>query len=54
MTPPSPLLLARMISTTYLRDTTNIRDQNIAEMPPSIVSWASAMPCAGLKVSFTA
>ena len=54
ITPPSPLLLARMMSTTYFSDTTIIRDQKIAEMPPMTVSALMGIPCAGLKVSFTA
>ena len=54
MTPPSPRLSARMISTTYLSDTTIMSAQKIPEMPPMMVSVLSGMPCAGLKVSLTA
>ena len=54
MTPPSPLLSARMISTTYLSDTTIISAQKIVDMPPRMLAALSAMPWSGEKVSFTA
>ncbi len=54
MMPPSPRLFARMMSITYLSETTTINDQRIAEMPPSMFSGASGIPWAGLKVSLTA
>jgi hypothetical protein len=38
MMPPSPLLSARRISATYLKDTTTISDQNTSERIPSTFS----------------
>ncbi len=54
MMPPSPLLLARMMSVTYLSETTTISAQKIVEMPPRMFSVSSGIPCPGLKVSLTA
>ena len=54
MMPPSPRLLARSTSVTYLSDTTIISAQKIAETPPRMFSGVSGMPCSGLNVSFTA
>ena len=34
MTPPSPSLSARMMSTTYLTETMSVRDQNTNDMAP--------------------
>ncbi len=44
MMPPSPLLLARMINITYLSETTTIKPQKIAEMPPTILAGVSGIP----------
>jgi hypothetical protein len=38
MMPPSPLLSARRISATYLKETTTISDQNTSERMPSTFS----------------
>ena len=54
MMPPSPRLSARMISTTYLIETTIISDQKMVDRPPRMFSAVSGMPCAGENVSFTA
>ena len=54
MMPPSPRLLARSTSVTYLSETTIISVQKIADTPPMMFSVLSAMPCCGLKVSFAA
>ena len=54
MMPPSPRLSARMISTTYLSETTIISAQKMVERPPRIEAWVSAMPWSGENVSFTA
>jgi hypothetical protein len=48
MMPPSPRLLARNTSVTYLSDTTIINVQKIAETPPRMFSAVSGMPCSGL------
>ena len=52
MMPPSPLLSARMISTTYFSDTTIISAQKMVDRPPRMFSCVSGMPCSGEKVSF--
>ncbi len=44
MMPPSPLLSARMISTTYLSDTTIISAQKMVDRPPRMFSAVSGMP----------
>ena len=54
MMPPSPRLVARSTSATYLSETTIISAQKIADTPPSTLSGVSGMPCSGLKVSFAA
>ena len=54
MMPPSPRLLARRISVTYLSDTMIISAQKIAETPPIMFSGVRGMPCSGLNVSFAA
>ena len=54
MMPPSPRLLARSTSVTYLSETTIISAQKIAETPPRMFSGVSGMPCCGLNVSFAA
>ena len=54
MMPPSPRLSARMMSSTYLSDTTAISDQNMSDSPARMLSCVSAMPCSAEKVSFTA
>jgi hypothetical protein len=54
MIPPSPSLSARMMRITYLSETTTINAQKMAEMPPTMFSISSGMPCAGLNVSLTA
>src|SRR5688572_2537130 len=54
MMPPSPRLSARMISTTYLRETTIMSAQNIVDRPPRMLASLRAMPCCGENVSFTA
>src|SRR4051812_48576247 len=54
MMPPSPRLSARNTSVTYFRETTIIKVQKMAETPPRMLSGVSAMPWAGLNVSFAA
>src|SRR5688572_17120586 len=54
MIPPSPRLSARMMSTTYLSDTTIISAQNMVDRPPRMFGAVSAMPWTGAKVSLTA
>ena len=54
MIPPSPRLSARMMSITYLSETTIISAQKMVDRPPSTFSAVSAMPCPGPKVSLTA
>src|SRR5262249_35515350 len=54
MIPPSPRLSARMISTTYLSDTTTISAQNTVDRPPRMFACVSGMPCCGENVSLTA
>jgi len=54
MMPPSPRLSARMMSITYLSETTIISAQKIVDNPPRTLSAVSAMPCPGPKVSLTA
>ena len=49
MMPPSPRLVARSTSTTYLSDTTIISDQKIAETPPRMFSGVSGIPCCGIE-----
>ena len=38
MIPPSPLLSARMMNSTYLRETVTVRAQNTSERMPSTLS----------------
>ncbi len=45
MMPPSPRLLARSTSVTYLSETMIISDQKIVETPPAMLSAVSGMPC---------
>ena len=45
MMPPSPLLSARMMNTTYLSDTTMTSDQNISDNTPSTLFELGGMPC---------
>ena len=52
--PPSPRLLARRISVTYLSETTIISVQKIVDTPPSTFAAVSGIPWAGLNVSFAA
>ena len=54
MMPPSPRLLARSTSVTYLSETTIISAQKIADTPPRMFAAVSGMPCSGLKVSLAA
>jgi hypothetical protein len=54
MMPPSPRLLARNTSVTYLRETMIASTQKIAETPPTMFSGINGMPCCGLNVSFAA
>ncbi len=54
MMPPSPRLSARMISSTYLSETTIVSAQKIVDSPPSTFSAVSAMPWLGANVSLTA
>ena len=49
MMPPSPRLLARSTSVTYLSETTIISAQKIAETPPMMFSVVSGMPCCGIE-----
>jgi len=53
-TPPSPLLSARMMSMTYLSDTTNISAHRIVETPPMMLADMNSTPCAGLNTSLAA
>ena len=50
--PPSPLLSARRISTTYFSVTTSIRPQKIVETAPMRCAASNGMPVVGLKISF--
>ena len=55
MMPPSPLLSARMMNSTYLRLTTTISDQKIRERMPSTLSGVIGTGwCAPPKTSFSA
>lgn len=54
MMPPSPLLSARMMSATYLSDTTSMMDHKMVESPPGMLSAFSGMPWPGAKVSLIA
>src|SRR5688572_16009855 len=54
MVPPSPLLSARITSTTYLSDTTSISAQKMVDRPPRMLVVFRSMPRPGEKVSFTA
>src|SRR3989344_2150829 len=54
MMPPSPLLSARMMSSTYLSETTIINDQKMVDRPPRILAAFRGIPWPGAKVSLTA
>ena len=45
MIPPSPLLCARMMNSTYFSDTTPISDQNVSDSTPSTLSGVGDTPC---------
>ena len=45
--PPSPWLSARMISITYLSETTIISAQKITDRTPRTLAASSGTPCAG-------
>ena len=47
--PPSPVLLALMISVTYLSETTITKDQRIREMMPKMLPLFSGKPLLALK-----
>ena len=53
MSPPSPLLSARRISTTYLIDTTIISVQKIIDSTPMMFSGVTGTR-SGAKTSFSA
>ena len=52
MMPPSPLLSARRISSTYFSVTTSISIQKIVETAPTRCGPSSGTPTPGLKISF--
>jgi hypothetical protein len=51
MMPPSPLLSARMINTTYLTDTTITSAQKISDSTPSTLAAVTGIPCVPWKAS---
>ena len=53
--PPSPLLSARMIKSTYFSVTTTISAHSISDMTPSTISRVSAPPAAAaVRLSLSA
>ena len=52
-TPPSPLLSARMTTSTYFRVTTTISAHVMSDSMPSTLSGVGCMPVYSLKHSLT-
>ena len=52
MMPPSPWLLARMISVTYFSDTTTSSDHTMADTTPMTFAGSSGRPLAGSNTVF--
>ena len=52
--PPSPLLSARIATSTYLTVTTSISVQKTSDSTPKTCAWSTASGCGPMKLSFIA